>query len=252
MLNAAEFRIKWRVPKSLLIAILLLNIAAFAQQESKPQVRVTMLNVCAPSPEEQKEITAALARLPLQPKWGTDFEVDRGRATATAEPGMVQPGIAAQMNAAPTTSDYVRIRREFSADSPFVNVQYSFSLDDKTITETLVFRLRDPKDLMQVSIQDSMSAVVSPAAALSTDSPASRIRLERLGKSSVVLARCTAADQGTPVDQSKYEPLFRTASSVMATYRKALRVRSTIPDEIARVAAVSRSSRQHRPPAKRP
>ena len=124
--------------------------------------------------------------------------------------------------------------------------------DVKVVDMSADFRLRDPKDLMQVSIQDSMSAVVSPAAALSTDSPASRIRLERLGKSSVVLARCTAADQGTPVDQSKYEPLFRTASSVMATYRKALRVRSTIPDEIARVAAVSRSSGQHRPPAKRP
>jgi hypothetical protein len=101
-----------------------------------------------------------------------------------------------------------------------------------------VFRLRDPKDLMQISIQDSMSAVVKPAAALATDSPATRIRLERLGKASVVLARCTAADNpGTAVDQSAYEPLFRRASAMMASYRKILRVRTTIPAELARVAA---------------
>ena len=196
-----------------------------------------MLNVCAPSPEEQKEIAAALARVPLQPKWGTDFEVDRGRSSITAEPGMVQPGIPAQVEVAPSISDWARMRREFVAESPFINAQYSFSVDSKNMTETLVFRLRDPKDLMQISIQDSMSAVVKPAAALATDTPASRIRLERVGKSSVVLARCAASEQGTPIDQSAYEPLFRTASSIMANYRKLLRVRSTIPDELARVAA---------------
>lgn len=228
--------------KSLSIALLL--TASLAAQQSKPQVRVTMLNVCTPSPDEQKEISAALARIPKNPKWGADFEVARGRSSTTGEPGLVQPGIPAQMEVAPSMSDWARIRREFPADSPFVNAQYSFSLDAETMTETLVFRLREPKDLMQISIQDSMSAVVKPAAALATDTPASRIRLERLGKSSVVLARCSAADQTSAgvagqtsapraVDQSAYEPLFRTASSIMAHYRQLLRVRSTIPAELS-------------------
>ena len=229
------------VLKSVITSLLLLAVHAAAQQPSTPQVRVTMHNVCAPGPEEQKEIAAALARIPTQPKWGKDFEVARGRSSLTGEPGLVQPGIPAQVEVAPSTSDWARIRREFISDSPFVNAQYSFSLDSKTMTETLVFRLRDPKDLMQISIQDSMSAVVKPAAALSTDSPASRIRLERLGKSSVVLARCTAADNpsGATVDQSAYEPLFRRASAVMANYRKLLAVRTTVPAELARVAAQS-------------
>lgn len=196
-----------------------------------------MLNVCAPSPEEQKELAAALARIPLQPKWGTDFEVDRGRSSVSAEPGMVQAGIPAQLEVTPSISDWARIRREFAAESPFVNAQYSFSVDSKNMTETLVLRLRDPKDLMQISIQDSMSAVVKPVAALATDTPASRIRLERVGKSSVVLARCTASEQGTRIDQTAYEPLFRAASAIMANYRKLLHVRATIPDELARVAA---------------
>ena len=207
-----------------------------------------MLNVCAPTPEEQKEIAAALARVPTQPKWGTDFEVDRGRSSA--EPGMVQAGVPAQVEVAPSISDWARVRREFAAESPFVNAQYSFSVDSKNMTETLVFRVRDPKDLMQISIQDSVSAVVKPAAALATDTPASRIRLERVGKASVVLARCTATEQGTPIDQSAYEPLFRTASSLMANYRRLLHVRSTIPEELSRVAG--QSSSQKVPTKKKP
>src|SRR5690349_16010707 len=115
-----------------------------------------MLNVCAPSPDEQKQLAAALARVPTQPKWGTDFEVDRGRSSMTAEPGMVQTGIPAQLEVTPSISDWARMRREFAAESPFINAQYSFSVDSKNMTETLVFRLRDPKDLMQISIQDSM------------------------------------------------------------------------------------------------
>ena len=37
-----------------------------------------MLNVCSPSADEQKEIAAALARVPKQPLFGADFEVTRG------------------------------------------------------------------------------------------------------------------------------------------------------------------------------
>jgi hypothetical protein len=71
---------------------------------------------------------------------------------------------------------------------------------------------------------------------LGTNTPVSRIRLERFGKSSVVLARCSASATGPAPDQSAYEPLFRTASAIGADYRNLLRVPQTVPDELNRVA----------------
>jgi len=53
------------------------------------------------------------------------------------------------------------------------------------MVETLVLRVRDPKDLMEVAIEDSASAVTSASAMLSADTPAARVKLERFGKSSV-------------------------------------------------------------------
>jgi len=75
-----------------------------------------------------------------------------------------------------------------------------------------------PKELIQVALEDSASAVSSPETMLIANTPASRIRLERFGKSSVALARCSASGGPAP-DQSAYEPLFRNASEVLANYR---------------------------------
>jgi hypothetical protein len=61
------------------------------------------------------------------------------------------------------------------------------------------------------------------------NTPAERIRIERFGSSSVVLARCPASDQ------SQLEPLFSRATELIAVYRSALRVASVIPAEIARL-----------------
>jgi hypothetical protein len=115
-------------------------------------------------------------------------------------------------------------------------VQYSFSDDGKNMIETLVLHMRDPKDLVQVSIEDSASSVTSSAGMLGTSTPASRIKLERFGKSSVVLARCAASEGGPPPDQTAYEPQFASASSIMTNYRSLLNARRTIPAELARVA----------------
>src|SRR5258708_26147661 len=60
-----------------------------------------------------------------------------------------------------SAADWVRVRREFPDATLFSNVQYSFSVDSKNMVETLVLRVRDPKDLIQVSIEDSASAVPS-------------------------------------------------------------------------------------------
>jgi hypothetical protein len=218
-----------------------LGLLANAQQASQPQVKVNVLNVCSPSPEERQEIASALARIPKQPLFGADFEIDRGRSSLEVGPGFLQPGSGSQMSSDPGVANWVRIRREFSVQALFSTVQYSFSSDPKNMVETLVFRVRDPKELMLVSIEDSASAVASPATMLSTSTPASRVKLERFGKSSVVLARCAATEAGPPPDQSAYEPLFQAASSVLSNYRDLLNARTTVPEELARLDGVNQA-----------
>jgi len=208
--------------------------AAFAQQ---PPVKVNVINVCAPTADEQKELSSALAKVPGKPAFAADFEVARGRSTldqSTPIPGMqpLPPGAVA-------AADWVRVRREFPAATLFSNVQYSFSVDSKNMVETLVLRLREPKDLMQISIEDSASSVVSATAMLSSSTPVSRVKLERFGKSSVVLARCSGEEGNPATDQSAYEPIFRTASSIMEHYRDALGARKMVPEELARLRAAT-------------
>ena len=140
---------------------------------------------------------SALAEVPKQPLFGADFEIDRGRSSLEVGPGFLQPGSGRRCRPTRAVANWVRIRREFSVQALFSTVQYSFSIDPKNMVETLVFRVRDPKDLMQVSIEDSASAVTTPATMLSASTPASRIKLERFGKSSVVLARCSAIGGGS-------------------------------------------------------
>jgi hypothetical protein len=196
---------------------LVLAPAAVAQQtanppSSQPQVKVNVLNACAPSPADQKEMAAALGRIPKQPLFASDFEISRGRSTLTDTPN-------------------------FPVQAFFSTVQYSFSNDGQNMVETLVLRVRDAKELMQVSLEDSASSVTSPADMLAVDNPVSRIRLERFGTSSVALARCTASEGGAPPDQSAYEPLFRSASQVLTSYRALLGVRRTVPEELAKVGS---------------
>ena len=220
---------------------LVLAPAAIAQQtanppSSQPQVKVNVLNACAPSPADQKEMAAAMGRIPKQPLFASDFEISRGRSTLTDTPNFLQPGQSAVVSGKPSVATYVRIRHEFSPQAFFSTVQYSFSNDGQNMVETLVLRVRDAKDLMQVSLEDSASSVTSPADMLAVDNPVSRIRLERFGTSSVALARCTASEGGAP-DQSAYEPLFRGASQLLTNYRALLGVRRTVPEELAKVGS---------------
>ena len=203
--------------------------------QNEPPVKVNVLNVCTPSAEEQKEIAAALARIPRQPLFGSDFEVSRGRSTLTEMPNFLQAGKGSHVSDEPSIASYVRIRREFSVQALFSSVQYSFSDDGQNMIETLVLHVRDPKDLIQVSLEDSASAVTSPLTMLSANSPVNRIRLERFGKSSVALARCPASEDGRVIDQTAYEPLFRGASDALTNYRNLLAVKKTVPAELAKV-----------------
>jgi hypothetical protein len=208
---------------------------AATPQSQEPQVKVNMLNVCSPSADEQKEIASALARVPKQPLFGADFEVTRGKSTLTDMPTFLKPGVGGHVAGEPSVASYVRIRREFSVQALFSSVQYSFSNDGANMVETLVLHVRDPKDLIQVSMEDSASAVASADAMLTTNTPASRVRLERFGKPSVALARCSAAEGGPAPDQSAYEPLFRGATEVLANYRRLLGVEIIVPEELAKI-----------------
>jgi hypothetical protein len=197
--------------------ILLALAAACAAQQSpsrsqEPPVKVNVLNVCTPSDEEQKEMATALAQVSRQPKFGSDFEVSRGHSTLED-----------------STSDWVRVRREF-AGGPFTTAQYSFSKEKDGTREGLVLFSREAKGVTQIALEDKVTTPVDAASLLATNTPANRISLERFGKPHLVLARCEA------VDQSKYEPLFRTATDVMATYRAVTGAREIVPSELGRLS----------------
>src|SRR5215472_7472147 len=229
--NAAVF------PKIFALGLVLAAPFSLAQetpgsQQPQPQVKVNMLNVCAPSKDEQQEIASALSRIPKHPSFSEDFEVDRGRSLL--DPGANPLASAQPTMAGPTTAaDFIRLRRDLSGGA-FSTVQYSFSRDSEQMVETLVFRVRDPKELLQISIEDSASSVTSATAMLGSSTPASRIRLERFGKSSVVLARCNASEGPAP-DQSAYEPLLASASAILDAYRGVLGARTLVPEELARL-----------------
>src|SRR5260370_9608335 len=189
-------------------AALAMVVAASAQQ---PSVKVNVINVCAPSADEQKELSSALAKVPGKAALSKGYEVSRGHSTL--DPSIPIPGMEPLPPGVDSAADWVRIRREFPDATLFSNVQYSFSVDAKNMVETLVLRVRDPKDLMQISIEDSASAVASATAMLSTTTPVSRVKLERFGKASVALARCSGAERTPATGQSTYEPTFRAASS---------------------------------------
>jgi hypothetical protein len=211
-----------------------------ATPSAQPQVKVNMLNVCTPSAEEQKEIASALARVPRQPLFSADFEVSRGRSTLTDMPAMLAVGEAGHVAGEPSIASYVRIRREFSVQALFASVQYSFSNDGQNMIETLVLHVRDPKDLIMVSLEDTAAAVTSSDVMLGANTPANRVRLERFGKSSVALARCGPTEAGPAPDQSAYEPLFRSASEVMANYRGLMGVKAIVPEELAKIGGKSK------------
>jgi hypothetical protein len=202
------------------IAILLAAAALTAQQQqsptptpdSKPQVKVNYLNVCTPGAEEQAILNGALAAVQAKPAFSPDFEISRGRTSLKDAPD----------------ARFVRLRRDFAPDSPLMTAQYSMSTDSTNTIEILVLRSRDPKDFLEVVMEDRVSAgSASPVAVLSVDTPAGRVRVERLNRSSAVLSRCQE------VDQSAYEPVFRQASEIMAQYRAAMGLRTAFRSDIS-------------------
>lgn len=190
-------------------------------QESKPQVKVNYLNVCTPGTDEQAIINGALATVRAKPAFSADFEVSRGRTTLKDAPD----------------AKFVRLRRDFAPESPLMTAQYSMSTDSTNTIEILVLRARDPKDFLEVVMEDRVSAhAAAPSAVLSVDTPTTRVRIERLNKSSAVLTRCPE------VDQSAYDPVFHQASEIMAQYRAALGLRTAFQSDIAWLNPATKSA----------
>jgi|GEM_PF-1606101 len=206
-----------------------------ATETKQPEIHVTYLNVCTPEADEKKILTEALERIPAQPAFSADFEVARGKT------GVTTGELAAKLTGggAIPASAWVRMRREF-AKGYWANVQYSMTMDQDGVAEVLVFRVRDPKEVMQVAISDTVTAG-DPAAVLATDTPAARIKIERFGKSSVGLTHCPGADQ------KAYQSLFRGATRALAQYRDLLGARTTVPAEFARLGAGAPSTKPKRP-----
>ena len=136
--------------------------------------------------------------------------------------------------AAETPSAWVRIQREFPEKAPLTDVQYSLSVAAGEASELLALHLRDTRAVLQISISDTVKGTA--AEAVKADTPPERIRIERFGKASIVLARCGA------MDQSAYEPLFQTAGEILQKYRTAMAVKTVAPAELARLPAAKPSS----------
>ena len=183
-----------------------------AQTPEKPQVKINLMNVCTPGKEDQEVISKALGVVPAKPAFDADFEISRGHTTLKDAPD----------------SRFVRLRRDFVSESPLMTAQYSMSTDANNTIETLVLRMRDPKEFLEIVMEDRVTAgAAAPTTVLSTDTPPSRVRIERLGKSAAGLTRCQE------IDQSAYEATFRRASEIMAEYRAALGLRTTFRSDIA-------------------
>lgn len=208
------------------LLVVLAGLPLTAQEAQKKRVQINVIQVCTPSEADVTQMREALGRIPGKPRFTADFEISRGRSS-------VDSGVAR----------WVRVRREFSSDSPLVTAQYTMSvnLDDGGITETLALRTREAKDVVQVALESSVTAG-DPAAVLASDTPASHVSVERYGKAPLAVKRCPLAEQASS------QPIFQSASSLMAAYRAALGVRSFVPGDLARVGVAQKKLPQTAPP----
>jgi hypothetical protein len=194
----------------------------------QPKIQVNFLNTCRPARADLEEMGRALSIVKEKPVFSADFEISRGLTTLN-EGEARAAGAYATSGTIPSV--WVRIRKEFPEKAVLSNAQYSLSVEGSSVSEVLALHLRedragDSKEVLQILISDS--AIGSPAQVAKVDTPPDRIRIERFGKASIVLARCGG------MDQSAYEPLFLAAGEIFQKYRVAMAVKSVIPVELAR------------------
>ncbi len=208
----------------LLVPLAASQVAKPAEPQTK--IQVNFLNSCRPAQAELDEMGRALAKVKEKPAFAADFEISRG-VTTLSEAEARAAGVPAGNGATP--SEWVRIRKEFPEKAVLTNAQYSLSVDGSSTSEVLALHLRDNKaatgDLLQILISDAVTG--TPAQVVKADTPPDRIRIERFGKASIVLARCGG------VDQAAYEPMFLLADGIFQKYRAAMAVKTVVPAELA-------------------
>jgi hypothetical protein len=215
-------------------ALALLGAAGVTAQEAQPKIQVNFLNSCHPSPGDVDEMKRALEQAKARPAFAADFEISRGRSTLSEAEAR-----AAGVSSAPggVRSEWVRVRREFAEKAALESVQYSVSQEGGEASEVLAVHLRQSKtqegDVLQVLLSNSVSG--RAARLVEVNTPPDRIRIERYGKSSIVLTRCGG------VDQSAYEPVFSSAAEIFEQYRAAMAVKKTVPAELIRLPGARES-----------
>ena len=209
-------------PCALLTATLMAPMLALSQApaQPRPKIQVNFLNPCHPAAAEAEEMTRALERVRERPRFSADFEISRGITTLT-EAEARATGVRPDSG----PSAWVRIRHEFSDKAPLSDAQYSLSVDDGSASEALALHLRDSRQVLEILISDAVAGRASQAVAVNT--PPDRVRVERFGKSSLVLARCAG------IDQSAYESIFATAGDILEKSRPAMAVKTIVPAELA-------------------
>jgi hypothetical protein len=201
---------------------------------SQPKIQVNFLNICRPAPADVEEMSKALARVKDKPMFSSDFEISRGHTTLN-EAEARAAGAAGGVGTTP--SSWVRIRKEFPEKAVLADAQYSLSVEGSSASEVLALHMRDNKEVLQILISDSVTGTASEVVKVAT--PPDRIRIERFGKSSIVLARCG------DIDQSAYEPLFETAGGILQNYRVAMAVKRVVPAELAQLPGLKESKAAH-------
>jgi hypothetical protein len=216
-----------------LAATALAQEAASTSAGAQPQIQVNFLNTCRPAAADLEEMGRALARVKETPKFSSDFEISRGITTLT-EAEARAAGVPDSGGALP--SAWVRIRREFPDKAPLTDVQYSLSAEAGSASESLALHMRDSREVLQILLSDVVTG--SALQVVKVDTPPERIRIERFGKPSIVLARCGG------IDQSAYEPLFHTAGEIFQRYRAAMAVKTVVPVELSHLPAAQESKIQ--------
>jgi hypothetical protein len=201
-----------------------------ASEAPQTKIQVNFLNTCRPPSSDVEEMGRALSRVKDTPRFSSDFEISRG-VTTLSEAEARAAGVPA--GDASTPSAWVRIQHEFPDKAPLTDAQYALSVDAGSASESLALHLRDSREVLQIWISDAVKG--SAAEVMKADTPAERIRIERFGKASIVLARCGS------IDQSAYEPIFLTAGEILRKYRAAMAVKSVVPAEMARLPSAKKA-----------
>jgi hypothetical protein len=188
----------------------------------QPKIQVNFLNTCRPAQGDLEAMGRALAQVKERPRFAADFEISRGVTTLTEAEARAA---GAPEGSAAMPSSWVRIHKEFPEKAVLTDAQYSLSVDGDSASEALALHLRDSREVLQILISDTVNGSV--AQVVKAQTPPDRIRIERFGKPSIVLARCGG------IDQSAYEPLFLAAGGILEQYRSAMAVKTVVPAEIA-------------------